>query len=317
MAMKHKTKQYLLALAKVLVLTVTFGYIFFRLKYNSNLDLSIVAESILSKGNSLGYFILLFLSMSCLNWLLEIYKWKALISTIKKINFKTAAKQSLAALTVSLATPNRIGDYGAKALFFPKEKRRQVLALNLYSNNLQLLATVIFGTIGLLFFILHYNIAYSFSAVLALAAGISILLVLAFFLREKELFINGLSIAKILRFYKKIPLAVTVKTAGYSIMKYLTFSFLFFCVLSFFGAEIAFPKAMALIFSMYLLVSIVPTIFIFDVVVRGGVAVWIFSFEGISDLMVLSTVLTMWILNFVLPSLLGGYHILHYKPVSQ
>jgi len=68
---------------------------------------------------------------------------------------------------------------------------------------------------------------------------------------------------------------------------------------------------------MYFLVSTVPTIFIFDVVVRGGVAVWLFSFAGISDLMVLSTVLVMWILNFVLPSIIGSYFVIAYQPVTQ
>jgi hypothetical protein len=65
---------------------------------------------------------------------------------------------------------------------------------------------------------------------------------------------------------------------------------------------------------MYLLVSIVPTIFIFDVVVRGGAAVWLFSFVGISETPVLCTVLSMWILNFVIPSIVGGIFMFTYRP---
>ena len=64
---------------------------------------------------------------------------------------------------------------------------------------------------------------------------------------------------------------------------------------------------------MYLIASIVPTIFIFDVVVKGGAAVWLFSLAGIPEIPVLSTVLSMWILNFVFPSVIGGFYLFNYK----
>tara|TARA_R100000988_G_C3922152_1_gene127292 strand:- start:320 stop:586 length:267 start_codon:yes stop_codon:yes gene_type:complete len=88
-------------------------------------------------------------------------------------------------------------------------------------------------------------------------------------------------------------------------------------LLLFFGANIAFWKAIPLIFAMYFLVSILPTLFIFDVVIRGGVAVWLFSFAGVAELVVLSTVLAMWIFNFVLPSLLGSFFVLTYQPTTR
>ena len=43
---------------------------------------------------------------------------------ILEINFFEAYEQCLASLTVSIITPNRIGEYGAKALFFEKENRK-------------------------------------------------------------------------------------------------------------------------------------------------------------------------------------------------
>src|SRR5690606_39449750 len=78
----------------------------------------------------LSFLFLLVLS----NWFFEILKWKTVVSVIENINFKTAAKQCLASLTVSLATPNRIGEYGAKAFFFASEKRKKILFLNFFSN---------------------------------------------------------------------------------------------------------------------------------------------------------------------------------------
>jgi hypothetical protein len=64
---------------------------------------------------------------------------------------------------------------------------------------------------------------------------------------------------------------------------------------------------------MYLFVSVIPTIFIFDLVVRGGVAVWLFSMVGVSELTILSTVLSMWLLNFVFPAIWGSFYVANYK----
>ncbi len=80
-----------------------------------------------------------------------------------------------------------------------------------------------------------------------------------------------------------------------------------------FGAEISFSEAIPLLFSMYLFVSVIPTIFIFDLVVRGGVAVWLFSLVGVSELAILSTVLSMWLLNFAFPAIWGSFYVVNYK----
>src|SRR5690606_15596062 len=151
MAAPHKTKQYLLALAKVLVLALTFWYVFHRLQNNPDIDFSAFVMNIFSKGTSAGYFLLLFVVLATVNWTFEVLKWQSLASTIEKMDFKTALKQSLTSLTVSLATPNRIGEYGAKALFFEKDNRKKVLLLTFYSNAAQLITTVVFGLVGLFY----------------------------------------------------------------------------------------------------------------------------------------------------------------------
>lgn len=317
MATPHKTKQYLLAFTKVLVLVITFGYIFYRLRNNQNLDLSEFAHSIYSKRYIAGYFLFFLILMAALNWILEILKWKHLASTIEKIDFTTALKQSLAALTVSLATPNRIGDYGAKALFFERRNRKKVLLLNFYSNANQLLATVVFGTVGLSYFLRNFEVIYSSKILILFGSGIISLMILGYIFKERELFIQGFSLSRIFQIFREYPSILKVRIAGYSILRYVMFSGMFLSLLIFFGAEIEFSLGIALIFAMYLLVSIVPTIFIFDVVVRGGVSVWLFSFAGISEFTVLSTVLLMWLLNFVIPSLIGSYFVLIYQPARQ
>ncbi len=316
-AVSHKAKQYLLAAAKVLVLAVTFGYIFYKLKNNPSLDFGAFTATIFSKGNVSGYLLLLFLGLAVANWYFEILKWKILVSTFEKINFKTALKQSLASLTVSLATPNRIGEYGAKALFFESRKRKKILLLNFISSGSQMLVTSFFGIFGLLYLFQNFNIPYSVTTLCYFGIGVILLLVVAYYFKEKELLMKGFSMAKTIQFYRSIPFQIKFKTVLFSSFRYVIFSGMFYGMLLFFGAKISFIEAIPLIFAMYLLVSVLPTLFIFDVVIRGGVAVWLFSFAGIPELTVLSTVLAMWLLNFVLPSLLGSFFVLTYQPITR
>jgi hypothetical protein len=64
---------------------------------------------------------------------------------------------------------------------------------------------------------------------------------------------------------------------------------------------------------MYILASIVPTISIFDVVVKGSIAMFLFSYLDVNEFIVLSTTTLMWLLNFVIPSIFGSYFVLNFK----
>ena len=316
-AVPHKAKQYLLAAIKVLVLAITFGYIIYKLKNNTSIGFSEFKAAIFTKGNISIYSLLLFVFLASANWFFEILKWKTLVSTFEKIDFKTALKQSLASLTVSLATPNRIGEYGAKALFFENKKRKKILLLNFFSSVAQMFITTFFGIFGLLYLLRNFNISYSVVTVCYFGIGVILLFTVGYYFKEKELLLKGFSIAKTIQFFKKIPFQRKFKTVLFSAFRYVIFSGMFYGLLLFFGGEISFSEAIPLIFAMYFLVSIVPTLFIFDVVIRGGVSVWLFSFAGVPELIVLSTVLAMWLLNFVMPSLLGSLFVITYQPTTQ
>ena len=123
---------------------------------------------------------------------------------------------------------------------------------------------------------------------------------------------KGLSIANVLSFLKQLPAVVQLKTSFFSLIRYTLFSSLFLQILWFFGAVISWQEGMCLIFAMYLFVSAIPTLFVLDVVVRGGVAVWLFSLTGVSEIIVLSTVLLMWLLNFVIPAVWGSLYVATY-----
>jgi len=314
--LSHKSKQYLLVALKVFILGVTFRYIYLKLTASGTLNFKVFVDMLAVK-NSNNYSILLFLVLTSANWFFEILKWKTIVSVLEPLSFKTALKQSLAALTVSLATPNRIGDYGAKAMYFTPKNRKQILLLNFFSNSVQMVVSCFFGSIGLAYVIQKNAISFSTTKILLFVLGILLLSLFGYIFRKKQLILKGLSLSKVMKYIRNLSGVIKTRILVYSIVRYFIFSFLFYSLLLFFGATIPFIEAIPLIFTMYLLVSIIPTIIIFDVVVRGGVAVWLFSMAGVPELHILSTVVAMWLLNFVVPAIWGSFYVVSYKPVSR
>lgn len=315
-ALSYKSKQYLLVALKVFILGITFSYIYLKLTQNEQLKFG---EFISKIHFQKSFFTLLFfLFLAVANWFFEVLKWKTLVSELQNISFLTSLKQSLSSLTISLATPNRIGEYGAKAYFFKKEFRKQILLQNFFHNAIQMVVTTLFGLVGL-FIVLQKYESFISSKIKAdnWVFGIFIFIILVFvgfIFRKQKIIFNGLTLSNIYIKWKQIPFHIKGKVFAFSVIRYLIFCFLFYWLLLFFGVEIFMVQAFPLIFTMYLLVSIVPTIFIFDVVIRGGVSVGLFSLVGVAELPVLSVVLSMWILNFVFPSLIGSYYLFTYQP---
>jgi hypothetical protein len=316
-ALSHKSKQYLLVALKVLILTFTFVYIYLKVSQNETINTTRFSEKILDENSLLPG--LIFIGLAILNWFFEIHKWKTIVSKITPISFFTSLKQSLASLTVSLATPNRIGEYGAKAYYFESHQRKKVMLYNLFHNSFQMFITTILGIIGL--YILFENNYLKISIdniVFKITFAIIIViftLLLGYIFRRQQLIFKGLTIKNLIQKFKELSLGLKLKMLLFSVLRYLIFSFLFFYLLLFFGASITLFEAVPFIFSMYLISSIVPTLSFFDVIIKGGVAVWVFSFIGISEVIILSTVFCMWILNFVVPALFGAYFLMTYKPI--
>jgi len=263
-------------------------------------------------SNSQHIFILLGFTIA--NWFFEILKWKTLASSIKKITFYDAFQQSLGSLTASLFTPNRVGEYGAKAIYYQKGSRRKIILLNLLGNLAQMTITVIFGSIGLFYFVSNFevNIDFYHSRRIVYFLAIFIVFAITGSVRGRKKF-RGFYIDKIKKFIKKIPWTTHLKVGFLSLIRYLIFSHQFYFLLRLFGIDTDYITLMALIVSMYLIASIVPSLALLDWLIRGSVAIWIFSFIGINELVIVAITLLMWILNFGIPAIIGSYFVLNFN----
>ena len=189
-----------------------------------------------------------------------------------------------------------------------------------------MISTVLFGLwSGILFFPLYYGFPDSLSV--WLYSGL-ILVALIVALTMIFAFLNFASFSDIIhrvsgRFYKRIEKYAVVfswynmhdllKILVISLTRYIVFSFQFYLLLLAMGMVLAYPTAMMLISLVYLAMTVIPTIALSELGVRGSVSIFIFSlylqhtgnWYDNSSLVVFSASGLLWLINLAFPALLG------------
>ncbi|WP_338646490.1 hypothetical protein V5J73_13435 [Flavobacterium sp. KS-LB2] len=307
----HKTKQFLVLLIKLLIVGGAFYFIYNQLANNDKLDWQKFIV-LFQKNQSVGgiAFILL---LSVLNRFFEILKWQNLVEFIHKISLSEATKQVLGALTAGLFTPNGVGEYAGKALFFDKSNTKKVIFLNLICNGIQMILTVIFGIFGLLYFNAQYHIITT--QTVTLLFGMLLLVSIVLF-SIKKITIKGYSIEKLIHKINEIPKRIHQKNLFFGLCRYLVFSHQYYFLFLAFDVNLPYLTLIAAITSVYFLASSLPTFQFLDFAVKGSVAVYFFGILGVNEWIVIFISTLMWFLNVVLPVTIGTYYVLNFKVLS-
>ena len=301
-SISHKAKQLLVLIIKLLIVGGAFYFIYNQLAHNDKLNWVLFVEKFNKNKSFLGIALLLLLSV--LNRFFEILKWQNLVSYLHKITLFDATKQVLGALTAGLFTPNGIGEYAGKALFFEKFQAKNIVFLNLICNGIQLIISVVFGIFGLLY--LGYG-----KWVLLLLSIIFGFLVLSFGLKKVK--IKGYSISDLVFKINEIPKSIHRKNNYLAVCRYLIFSHQYYFLFLAFDVQLPYFTLMATIATVYFLASSLPTFQFLDFAVKGSVAVYFFGLLGVNEWIVIFISTLMWFLNVVLPVLIGSYYVLNFK----
>ena len=302
----YKAKQFLVFLAKLLIVGGALYFIYNQLVNNEKLDWNQFLELLDRKKSFFGIAFILFLSF--LNRFLEILKWQNLAQKLKPISLSKATEQVLAALTAGLFTPNGIGEYAGKALYFPKKDTGEVVFLNLICNGIQMILSIVFGLIGLL--ILGYWLYVGI--LIGVVFGISLILFLL-----KKITIKGYSLSQFFQKISALPKNMHRKNIFLAILRYLTFSHQYYFLFLAFDMNLPYFTLMGTIAATYFIASSLPTFQFFDFAVKGGVAVYFFGLLGINEWIVVFISMLMWFLNIVLPVLIGSVYVFRFKPQLQ
>lgn len=302
----HKAKQLLVFSVKLLIVVGAFYFIYNQLASNDKLDWEKFLI-LFHKNQSVGGILFLLL-LSFLNRYFEILKWQNLAQVVKPILLYEATKQVLAALTLGVFTPVGVGEYAGKALYFEKKDTKKIIFLNLICNGIQIIATGVFGILGML--LLGYWL-WSFGII-----GITITFLL-FSYFTKKIKIKGYSIADLLDRINEIPKKIHRKNFLLGMCRYLVFSHQYYFLFLAFDVDLSYTTLMATITTVYFLASVIPSFQFLDFALKGSLAVYFFGILGVNEWVVVFVTSLMWFLNIVLPVIIGSYFVMIFKPYKS
>ncbi len=312
LTLSRKAKQFLVLTAKLLIVGGAFYFIYDRVADNEALDWSRVTEAASQKNASLLIFLILLLTF--LNRFLEILKWQNLVSWLQPLSLGKATAQVLAAVTAAIFTPNGIGEYAAKALYYKKEQAKDIIFLNLVCNGIQLIIAVLVGIAGLAVFNALYNVIDT-GTFLAVIGGLLVLCALVFF--SRNITIKGYSMQRLFAKVSEIPSTIHRKNILLAIGRYLAIIHQHYFIFLLFGVDIPYPVMISAIAGVYFLGSSLPTFQLLDLAVRGSVGVYFFGILGVNEWIVVFAAALQWLLNIVLPVSVGSYFVFRFKASPQ
>ncbi len=307
-SISQNTKQFLVLLIKLLIVGGAFYFIYNQLANNDKLDW--VQFTVLFKKNQSVVGIAFILLLSVLNRYFEILKWKNLVSHIQPITVGESTKQVLAALTAGVFTPNGVGEYAGKVLYFSKQNAKKIVFLNLICNGIQMVLTIVFGLFGLLYFNALFQIITPKTVGFLFGILILFLLFLFFF---KKITVKGYSIERLIHKINAIPKAIHQRNIFLGCCRYLVFSHQYYFLFLAFDVDLPYFTLMAAVTSVYFLASSLPSFQFLEFAVKGSVALFFFGVLGVNEWIIIFVSTLMWFLNVVIPVVIGSYYVLNFK----
>ncbi|MBP9152375.1 MAG: flippase-like domain-containing protein [Flavobacteriales bacterium] len=255
------------------------------------------------------------IALMMLNWLLEAYKWRLLMSHIEKISFWKSLKAIFSGVTIAIFTPNRIGEYGGRVFHLQKADRIDAALLTIVGSYAQLVVTLVTGILATIFFLPEYVglgpiTPMKYNLIAVLMVGLCAMLVILFLnTRLLTTIFNWLPIPEKYRHYAGVfeyhSSATLWKIFLASLGRYAIFTFQFFLLLQIFNVEVGLAKAMMMISMTYLVMTAVPTIAITELGVRGSIAVYFLGMLSANASGIFTASAMLWLINLALPALIG------------
>jgi uncharacterized membrane protein YbhN (UPF0104 family) len=256
------------------------------------------------------------------NWGIEAFKWKRLISFSERITLGESIRSVFTGISMSLFTPNRVGEFLGRSLTLDHTHILKGALLTIVGSISQLLTTLLFGSLALIFFIpQYYNTSGAYAKITYFLLSFAVLtlyiILLMMYLRVSAFsrITNALvsprwhKIRAYLKVVRRLKREFLLEILSLSILRYLVFSTQFYLLLIAFGPYIPFFNCFILIAMTYFVMAAIPTIALADLGIRGSVSIYFISLyfnnSAGTDISILAASTTVWIINLAIPSLIG------------
>ncbi|HKH61098.1 MAG TPA: lysylphosphatidylglycerol synthase domain-containing protein [Flavitalea sp.] len=260
------------------------------------------------------------------NWGIEARKWQLAIRGIQIIPFKRAFKAIFTGTTLAFFTPNRMGEYMGRILYINEGKRIHAISLTIVCSMAQLLVTLVAGLTGLLFlkrYIVSSSASTSMGSWINLAAifiaGIVLILALLYFRLGwiTKLVNRSPRINKYVDYIEVLDnfnATILLRILSLCLLRYSVFVLQYFLFFQLFKVEVNWWQTFWSISVVFLILAIVPSIALLtELGIRWKASIDLVALFSSNITGILATSLAIWLINLVIPALIGSLLILGIK----
>ena len=315
----QKYNKVFIVFVKTLVVALSFWFLYTEIrKEYFNLQFSQIQQYVYINPR-IDLFLLVFV-LSVLNLLLDVYKWHYAIRFLSPIPFISSIKSVLTGMSIGLLTPNSIGEFIGRILHLKDSDKAKGTVIYFIVSLSQLAITIMAACLCSLYYFYFVQPLSTINYLLIASAGLSIALIVLFLvyrfdriikLLSKSAFLkNRIHVLDVYSIYSIKDLSLFLFI---SLIKYICFTsqyILMYYLLGFDGSVITLFSVLSLIFISQ---SILPVFSLFDVGVKGSLALLFLKPIGIGVSAILFTTFSIWMLNVILPSVIGLFLFINAK----
>lgn len=236
-----------------------------------------------------------------LNYTIEAIKWKTVIASTNQFNIFQALRAVLVGQAFSFFTPARSGDYVGRTLFLAPGTKLKGITQMAWASYAQLLMTICFGSIAI-----FWNLPFLPWLKWVAPWGAALALFLFFYNQSLKGWLSKINLLQIDNELKWKLMALAFSRYLVYILQYNWASEMLSIPVHALDLSIA---IMALLFFL----SMIPAISLTDLVIRGQLFLLLMAPFYQNDIMLIALTTLIWIVNFLIPSIIGSILLLGFK----
>jgi len=281
--------------------------------------------------------LILVILLMFVNWGMEARKWQVLVRSIERISLIKAFKAVFTGQSLAVNTPNRIGEYVGRVVYLDEGHRLKGIALTIVGSLSQTIITLFAGLVGM--FMMKDDIKESIRHILSKIGFLQtlptttiiaydiifygvlfmvvVLLIIYFELSWLTKLLDRLPFVHrysyLIERLEDLHWRELTRILSLSITRYVVFVVQFILLLQVFEVNISFWESAGLISVFFLVLAVIPTISSIELSLRGLAAVELFGIISTNKLGIIATAGGLWLLNLLIPVLVGSLFLLGIK----
>ena len=262
-------------------------------------------------------YLILCICLMFVNILIESRKWYVLSNSVEELSYFRALCSYLAGMAFSIVTPNRIGDYPGRILYLGRSNTFRYVNVSILGAMSQLSAIFLFGLAGLT----YYNIAFpTVIAKVALAVCLAGNIFVAVIYWRFEAWLPAMEKIKWLkrfaiygRLLNRVTIRKQITVLGMSVLRFGVFTAQYLFLLKWMNVNLPMAEGFCMAALFFWIMAVIPSIALAELGIRGNVSLYLFQHFSSNTVGILAATSGIWLLNLVLPSIVGSILIMRMK----